>query len=288
MTDVYDIAVIGGGPAGLSAALTGCVRNKNIIVFDGGGFSQKLRKAHFIDNYLGMECISGQDLMERFLVQVRKYNPFICNEKVLNVFPGELFTVLTANCVYKAKTVILSTGVAQGNPIKGEKEWLGKGVSYCATCDGNFFREKKIAVCAFMKEALEEVKYLAELAEALYLVVLFEGPVIDVPDNVKVIKGVRPLEIAGEKGGISLTLTMGELHVDGVFLLRQADPPDKIVEGIVLYNSSIAVNRKMETNIPGLYAAGDITGSPLQISKATGEGQVAALEAISYISKNHM
>lgn len=285
MEEIFDIAIIGGGPAGLSAALTGRVRKKSVAIFESGNFSVKLKKAHEVDNYLGLPHVTGATLMEQFYNHAMSYKPTVIREKVVNVFPGEVTTLLTPNGAYQAKTVIITTGVNMATSVEGEKDFLGRGVSYCATCDGAFFKGKTIAVCAYMEEALEEVAFLAELAEKVYLLVMFAGELPTLPDNVEVLKGKKLEALEGDTKLKALRLSDTSLEVDGVFFLRQADPLDNLVPGILLEENFIAVNHKLETNLAGLYAAGDVTGAPLQIAKAVGEGQAAALNAISYLAR---
>lgn len=286
---IYDIAIVGGGPAGLSAAVTARVRGKSVILFESGGFSDKLRKAERIDNYLGFPTISGSDLMDTLVAQALTYEPTIVNERVQSIFQGEPFTILTEDSVYTAHSVILATGVSMNGTIPGEKNLLGRGVSYCASCDGQFFKEKEIAIYINTAHGVEDVKLLASLAGTVALYVdpglsldIFEGS--DLPKSVSIYHE-RILGIDGEQR-VEGVHSKNEQHaVDGIFILRDSNPPENMIDGLEVTNNAIEVNRFMETNFAGLFAAGDVAGAPLQVSKAVGDGQMAAFSAVAYVNK---
>jgi thioredoxin reductase (NADPH) len=282
---VFDIAVVGGGPAGLSATITGRIRNKEIGLFEHLDFSPKLQKAHLVDNYPGLPQITGKGLMQQLAAHCQAHNPTIIKEKVLNIFPGEVFTLVTPGGTYEARSVIIATGVVNTLLFAGEKDFLGRGVSYCATCDGLFYRDKKVAVISYTTEGEHEAQYLGELCRDVYYLPQYKGEEIKgLRTNVKVVQGV-PKEIKGDSQVEQLITDNSELTVDGVFILRQSDPVENILPGIELEGEVIKVKRDMSTNIPGVFAAGDCTGRPWQIAKATGEGLVAVLSAINYLDK---
>lgn len=282
---VYDIAVVGGGPAGLSATITGRIRNKEIVLFEHFDFGYKLQKAHIVDNYPGIPQITGKGLIQQMAAHCQAYGPTVVREKVLNVFPGEVFTLLTSSGTYEARAVILATGVVNTLVFPGEKDYQGRGVSYCATCDGLFFRDKKVAVVAYSSEGEHEAEYLGELCRQVYYLPQYEAkPESFMRANVKVLTA-NPQAIKGDGHVDTLVTDQDELKVDGVFILRQSDPVENILPGLELDGEVIKVNRDMSTNIPGVFAAGDCTGKPLQIAKATGEGLVAVLSAITYLAR---
>ena len=282
--EIFDIAIIGGGPAGLSAALTGRIRNKSVILFEHMDFSKKLQKAHLVDNYLGMPQITGQGMMQQFLSHAMAHEPKLIKEKVVNIFPGErIFTLLTPGNTYEARTVIIATGVVSTSLFMGEKEFLGKGVSYCATCDGMMYRGKDVAVISYAEEGEHEAVYLKELCRKVYYLPQYKGSSI-VRSDLTVIND-RPESIVGDVVVEKLLMAKEELNVHGVFIIRDSDPVENVLPGLELEGEVIKVKRDMSTNIPGVFAAGDCTGKPWQISKATGEGLVAVFSAITYLGK---
>lgn len=286
---IFDIAVIGGGPAGLSAALTGRIRNKSIAVFNHLEFSPKLQKAHVVDNYPGMPEITGKGLMQQLSAHCLAHEPTLIKEKVVSIFPtDDKFTLLTPAQTYEARAVIIATGVVATALFEGERDFLGRGVSYCATCDGMFYRDKDVAVISYTAEEGEhEANFLGELCRNVYYLPQYKGEAPEIrSEKVKVMTGVRPKVIKGDGQVSGLVTDKEELKVDGVFILRQSDPVENILSGLELEGEIIKVNRDMSTNIPGVFAAGDCTGKPWQIAKATGEGLVAVLSAITYLEKN--
>lgn len=280
---IFDIAVIGGGPAGLSATITGRIRNKDIVLFEHLDFSQKLQKAHLVDNYPGLPQITGKGLIQQFVAHCQAQNPTIIKEKVLNIFPGDVFTMVTPSGTYEARSVILATGVVNTLLFDGEKDFLGRGVSYCATCDGLFYRDRKVAVVSYAAEGEHEAEFLGEICREVYYLPQYKtAPSPSFRTNVKVISA-KPRAIIGEGQVERLVTDQDDLNVNGVFIFRESDPVEIILPGLELDGEVIKVNRNMSTNIPGVFAAGDCTGRPWQIAKATGEGLVAVLSAIGYL-----
>ncbi|AJQ25795.1 NAD(P)/FAD-dependent oxidoreductase [Pelosinus fermentans] len=282
--EIFDIGIIGGGPAGLSAALTGRIRNKSVALFEHMDFSLKLQKAHIVDNYLGVPQVTGQGMMQQFVAHCTAHNPSIIKEKVVNIFPGDdFFTLLTPGATYQVRTVIIATGVVATTLFHGEKEFLGKGVSYCATCDGMMYKGKDVAVISYTSEGEHEAEYLSELCRTVYYLPQYKD-MAPLRSGIKVIHE-KPQTILGDVVVEKLQMGKEELNVHGVFIIRMSDPVENILPGLVLDGEVIKVNRDMSTSIPGVFAAGDCTGKPWQIAKATGEGLVAVLSAITYLGK---
>jgi len=172
----YDIAIVGSGPAGLSAAINGKIRNKNIIVFGNENLSNKLVKAPSIDNYLGFYDISGDELKDKFKEHINNMDIEISNKKINNVYAmGEYFALMSGDEMFEATTVILATGVEYGKPIKGEEEFLGRGVGYCATCDAPLYRDKTVAIIGYNKESEEEANFLNEIASKTYFIPMYKN-----------------------------------------------------------------------------------------------------------------
>lgn len=280
---LYHIAIIGAGPAGCSAAVTAAARNLSTIVFDNGDFGMALRQSAKIKNYLGLPDLSGQALMDTFVDHMRAGKPAIVTHKVLNVMAlnGHYF-LATPGDIYEAETVILCTGVRHGSPLQGEKAFLGKGVSYCATCDGSFYKGRTIGVITTLPSAWEEIKFLAGLGSMVKVWASYDHPAGG-PDNIAWMAG-KPLAVEGGTKVTGVKTDLGSEPVDGLFILKETDPIEKLLPGLALDGSFIRVDRAMATNLPGVYAAGDCTGLPWQINKAAGEGQVAVLSAASYLA----
>lgn len=284
MEKSYDVAIIGGGPAGLSAAVTASIRNKKVIIFDANGFSPRLRKAHMVSNYLGLPNISGQDLMDKFLEHAKSFEPTIVREKVMYASQDDkTFTLGTANGFYNTRSIILAVGASSSEIIPGEKEFIGRGVSYCATCDGHFFKGKTVAAIVTVPSALEEVDFLAEICEKVVLMPRFklEGPLKH--SNIE-IASAEIDEIAGTDRVTGVRTKHEYYPVHGVFIFRDSDPIDSLFPELQLHGKAIAVGEEMETSVDGIFGAGDCTGQPWQISRATGQGIVAALSAVKYLS----
>lgn len=282
---IYDAAIIGTGPAGLSAALTIKLHQKSLLWFGNKGMSEKIRQAEKVSNYPGMLCVSGEDMANIFSNQVRQMKLDIEDKMVTSImYMGGHYYITAQADMYEAKTIVLATGVVNTANIKGEAEFLGKGVSYCATCDGMLYRGKTIAVLSSSAHFEHEVKYLADLADKVYFFPQYAKNQIISPNVECVLKGID--EIYGEKRVNVLKLKNGEeLKVDGIFCLRSAIVPTTLLPDLAVEEGHVMVNRRMETNLPGCFAAGDCTGRPYQYVKAAGDGNVAAHSLIEYLDK---
>lgn len=286
----YDIAIIGTGPAGISAAITAKVRNKNIILFGTSKVSEKVKKAHKILNYPGLLEVTGEAFYEKLYEHLKMLDIEVTDKKITTVYSmGDYFALQSGSDMYEAKTVILATGVVNSRELPGENEWLGRGVSYCATCDGAFYRDKKVAVIGYNKEAFEEAKYLAEIAKEVLYFRIYKNEQDELTDiesarNIKIITEI-PRSLRGEKTDRIIVTDNGEYSVDGIFILRDSIAPDKLVPGLRTDGTHIEVNLNMETSIEGCFACGDIAGRPYQYVKSAGQGNVAALSAVAYLAK---
>ncbi|EJE7235372.1 NAD(P)/FAD-dependent oxidoreductase [Clostridium sporogenes] len=280
----YDIAIIGSGPAGLEAAINAKIRNKDIIIFGNKELSSKLVKAPKINNYLGFYNVSGNELKDKFVDHIDKMGIEITFERINNVYAmGEYFALMVNEKMYEAKTVILSTGVEYGKALKGEEELLGKGVGYCATCDAPLYKNKTVAIIGYNKEAEEEANFVGELASKLYYIPMYKSD-YELSEKVEIIND-KPIEIVGEQHVEKLLLKDSQIKADGIFVLKDSVSPSQLVPGLEMEDEHIKVDRKMQTNISGCFAAGDCTGKPYQYIKSAGEGQIAALSAVSYLDK---
>lgn len=279
----YDIAIIGTGPAGVSAAITAKIRGKNIVLFGQDMLSSKIRKAERIENYTGLPAISGTELAQKLKEHLDTLDISVTEKQVSTVYAmGDYFALQAGEDMYEAKTVIVASGVVHEKTIEGEDKFLGRGVSYCATCDGRFYKGKTVAVIGSSSDAPEEAEYLAELAEKVIYIPL-KGNAPAERDNLSVLRE-KPLEIIGDSKLTALKTDGGEYEVSGIFIIRDAVLPDKLIPGIETDGSHIKVDIEMKTNIDGLFACGDIAGRPYQYIKAAGQGNIAALSAVSYLN----
>ena len=279
----YDIAIVGTGPGGVSAAITAKVRGKKIVLFGSRHLSEKVEKAHSILNYPGLPNISGPALAQAFREQLDSLDIPITQKQITAVYAmGDYFVLQTPDDMVEASTVILAAGVVTAKALPGENELLGRGVSYCATCDAHFYRDKTVAVLGYSGHSCREAAFLAERCQkVLYFPAAPHQ--LELPDSVQVVRE-KPVAIVGEQQVQALRTDRGEYPVDGVFVLRDAVAPDKLVPGIQTRGNHIEVDLQMKTNLPGLFACGDITGTPYQYVKAAGQGNVAALSAVAYLA----
>ena len=278
---MYDIAVIGSGPAGLSAAVQARARNRSVLVVGGDDRDNPLYKTPRIDNYLGFPQISGKELLERFRAHADDMGVARKEGRVLNIMPmGDTFYLSIGSEMEQARAIILATGVVRANKYPGEAEYLGRGVSYCATCDGMLYRGKEVVVVGKAADAPQEANYLQELGCKVTYV------------SDKAPDGLRPdipfvkapkVEITGEGKVEALRAGSTTIPCEGVFILRPSVAPAGLLPGLALDNGYIQVDRNMATSVPGVFAAGDCAGLPLQVSKAVGEGLVAGLRAAEYV-----
>lgn len=280
----YDIAIVGSGPAGLAAAINAKIRNKKIVLFGNENGSDKLIKAPSIDNYLGIYDVSGKDLSEKFINHIREMDIKITQERVNNVYNmGDYFALLVGDKTYEATTVIIATGVQYGKMIKGEAEYLGKGVGYCATCDAGLYRDKIVAIIGYNHEGEEDANFLSEIASKVYYIPMYKLT-NNLDSSIEIIDS-NPLEIKGQNLVNKLILKDRELDVDGVFVIKDSVSPSYMVPGLEVDGAHIKTDREMRTNIVGLYAAGDCAGKPYQYLKSAGQGQMAVSSAVSQLDQ---
>ena len=268
---IYDAIVIGGGPAGISAALTLRNRNKSVAVVANSPESTSLWKAEYINNYPGIKG-TGAEIEKVMIDQAVDAGVEFLKGPALSVIQiGNTFGVAVQNEYYESYSVIVCVGITRESSYSGENEFIGKGVSYCATCDGMLYKGKTVAVVGTNKESEEDSKFLESIG-----------------CNVIKIAGTRKLEIIGEEKVSKIKYNNEEFNVDGVFIIKDSISVSKLINGLNYENKKILVDEYGKTNIKGIFAAGDCTGKPLQLSKAVGEGNVAAISANEYIenSKN--
>ena len=284
-----DIAIIGTGPAGLEAAITARIRNKKVLLIGEPDLSSKLAKAHRIDNYLGFPEIAGEDLGRHFQKHLEQIGQEITQDRITAVYSmGDYFALQGKEEIFEASSVILACGVVMEKPFPGETEYLGRGVSYCATCDAALYRGKSAVVLGYSPKEEEEAAFLAEVADKVYYVPMYKAdrfPGLGDSDKIEIC-GEKPLEFVKEADGMVLKTASGQdLKTDGIFVLREAIAPSQLVPGLETDGSAVVCDRQMRTSMPGLFVAGDIAGAPYQYIKAAGEGNVAALSAVNFLAE---
>ena len=280
---MLDIAIIGAGPARLSAAITGAIRNKKVKVFGNPPSTSYIYKAENVNNYLGLSGVTGKEMMQQFTDHAIAAGVDIARSKVIEIFPmGQSYMLNVENEFIEARTVILANGISKSSTLEGENEFLGRGVSYCATCDGPLYRGKGVVVIGDSAHAEEDANYLAEVCEKVYYIPLYKE--LQHLDERICVKHVKPTRIIGEQIVCGLEHNEGTLDVNGVFIIKENIPTTKLLAGLEMENKAIKVDRMMATNLPGVFAAGDCTGKPFQVAKAVGEGNIAVLQAVSYLN----
>lgn len=281
----YDIAIIGAGPAGLSAALNAKIRNKSVIIF--GKDSPKLTKTESIKNYLGFRDIRGSELNKRFKDSLKDYEINFSNERVQTVYAmGDYHALmLKSGEMVESTAVIVATGMDQTKDLVGEEEYFAKGVSYCATCDAALYKGKEVVLIGYNEESVEEANFTAEIVDKLSFVNMYKDD-IDLDPSINIIEGEVPLGFTGDDRAKVLEFKSGKkIEADGFFIIKDSSKAQRLVPSLKMKDNHIDVDSNMVTNIAGLFAAGDVTGSPYQIMKAVGQGQIASLEAVRYITK---
>ena len=283
-SSAYDVIVVGAGPAGISAAINVANRKRTVALMDGQPPFSRTGKAHTISNYLGFTGASGKELGAAFVRHLEDFKVPSIREKVSKIIPDEdAFVVFTEREVYHAGAVVLATGVYREAEFEGEEELVGQGVSYCVTCDGRLFAGREVAFISYSAQGEEEASALAEdYATDVVYVPLYQGD-YRLPEGVRVVPGTRPTRLSRVDGHVRVSFADTDLQADAVFIYKNSVAPRALLEGLDSDGRHVTVNRHMQTNVPGVFAAGDTTGEPYQIAKAVGEGQVAALYAVRFL-----
>ena len=301
MTDtIYDVAIIGAGPAGMTAGLYCGRANLTTIIF-GNIFDSQLAKAGDVENYPGFESIQGIELVEKFNKQLGRYNVMHVPTYISRITKDDTFKLITESGEFDARSIIISTGSKHRElNIPGEKEFNYKGVSYCAVCDGSFYKGKRVVLIGHGDQAAKSALYLAGLCKEVIILsnlpeietTTYKDQILSQP-NIREIFNVRVLALKGTDNVESVEYSIkGEppetLKIDGIFI--EGGTPNSVLArelGLVLDDkNNIAVNRPdMTTMVEGVFAAGDVTGGIHQISKAVGEGACAAVSAALYLKR---
>lgn len=269
MADNFDVIIIGGGAAGCSAALTCLNRGKTVGIVTNPTETSSLYKAEMVTNYPGLPAMTGKEMTEAFRKQIDDSDAQVIEGRALSAMSmGDIIGVAVGPEFYMAKALIIAAGITRENLYLGEAEFLGRGVSYCATCDGMLYRGKTVALIGSSREARHDVEFLKGIG---CNVLHFSKP--------------AKCSITGESKVSRLSYGNEEYDVDCVFIIKDTVSVLNLVPGLECSNGSIVTDKMMRTNIPGIYAAGDCAGKPYQLAKAAGEGNIAALSACEYIDR---
>lgn len=278
-----DIAIIGTGPAGLSAAINARARGKSVLVIGNPIQDNPLYKAIVVDNYPGLPGISGKDLLETFYSHAERSGAQFRTGRVLNITPfGSDFLIGIGSEMEQARAVILAIGAQRGVLLPGEEEYLGRGVSWCATCDGMLYREKDVVVLGLSQSAAAEANFLQEIGCRVTYVAR-TAPTSLHPD-IPVVLG-RKLSVGGDETTRFLQVDEETLAAQCIFILRDTSAPNFLLPTLALDGEYILTDRSTATNIPGVFACGDCTGLPLQVANAVGEGLIAGQSAAEYLDQ---
>ncbi len=283
MEHTFDVAVVGGGIAGYTAALTA----KNLLLdylwLGASAFGEKLACAEKVTNFPAVSG-KGTDFLAALEAQREREGIALTPCRIDGVYAaGGKFFLTAGQKSFEAKTVILATGVETKGALKGERDFLGRGVSYCAVCDGALYKGKRIAAVVSSPAFEEEVHYLARFADMVYAFCLYEHSNL-CGENIEV-RREFPLAVEGTSRVERIVTKEGAYPVEGVFLLKNSAPPKALVGGLQTEGAHVKVARDLSTNLAGLFAAGDVTGRPYQYAKAAGEGCVAAHSAKAYLDR---
>ena len=278
----YDIIILGSGPAGLSAAVAARGRDKSVLVVGNRWQNSPLARAERVDNYLGLPGVTGMELLEQFHRHAEEVGADFVLGRVISLMAWDGFHLTVGSELYEGTALILAPGVVRQAKYPGESEYLGRGVSYCATCDGMLYRGKPIAVVGRSGDAPREASYLKSLGCQVVYVAAQRPDSLE--EDIPFIQANR-LAITGEQTVTALVADGVSIPCSGVFILRDAVAPTDLIPQLATQEGAIQVDRSMATNIPGVFAAGDCTGGPLQVSKAVGEGLIAALSAAEFLER---
>lgn len=278
---MVDVVVMGGGPAGLSAAINARARGKGVLVVGNPIEENPLYKAPLVDNYPGLPGVSGSQLLQALKKHAADSGAQLRTGRVLTVSPmGDRFFLSIGSDMEEARALVVAIGAQRGVKLPGEEALLGRGVSWCATCDGMLYRNKTVAVIGLSHDAPAEANFLQEIGcQVTY--VARKAPHGLRPD-IPIVLGKR-LSIQGEQTVTAVQADGTAVPCQGVFVLREAMAPHDLLPGLTLEGGYVSVDRAMATNLPGVFACGDCTGLPLQVAKAVGEGLIAGQSAADYV-----
>ena len=297
---MYDIIIVGAGPAGLTAAIYALRANKKVLIFEAKTYGGQIVNAAVVENYPAIEQITGFDYATNLYNQVKHLGGEFKFETVVKVTEDK--EVITASGTYKGRAIILATGAENRKlNIDRESEFVGNGVSYCASCDGNFYKGKTVAVVGGGNTALEDADYLSNIAKKVYLIhrrESFRGEAkylekLKKKENVELILNSNIVKLNGDKKLDSIDVKdnneiITNIKVDGLFIAVGQEPKNELFSNVVTLNKMgyIESNDGVHTNVDGIYVAGDARVKFLrQLTTAVSDGSIAATMAIREMKK---
>ena len=284
---MYDILIVGAGPAGISAALTAQHRGRSVLVIGNDYRESPLARAHVIHNYPAVTG-TGLELLSAMHRQLRELDIPVVTRRVLQAMAtGTGFACSAGTDVYEAGSLILCTGLPRGRELEGEAAFLGRGVSNCATCDGMLYRGRETAVAGEGGEAVEDANFLHGIGCRVRFFARGERPA-ELRTEIPFLRA-RQFRIVGEDGHVTSLEADGTFYpADAVFVLRPTVAVESLLPGLETQDGRIVTDRDMAASVPGVFAAGDCVGKPLQLAKAVGEGNIAALSADHWLTLKEM
>ena len=298
---MYDVIIIGGGPAGLTAALYALRAEKSVVVIEKLGLGGQIALSGEVENFPGTMKMSGAEFAQNLAAQVDALGGRIEYEEVVEIIDGNPKTVITDLDRYEGKSIIIATGVKNRRlGAEGEDELIGKGISFCAVCDGSFYKNRVVAVIGGGNTAVEDAIYLSDIAKQVYLIhrrneFRAESRLVRAlksKNNIELVLETTVEKFVAEGGLKSIKLVnvnTGEkrtIDVDGAFVAVGQIPQCEIFKDIITLNDSgyVAADENCRTNLDGIFVAGDCRNKTVrQLTTAVGDGSVAALAAIDYL-----
>ena len=298
---MYDCIVVGGGPAGLTAAIYLTRACKKVVIFEREVFGGQITKTTQVENYPGFEHISGMELGNRMKMQAEDLGAECCYDEVIKIVKeDEVFQMMTANKIYESKTVIYAAGTSPRKlGVKEEEKFIGNGVSYCATCDGSFYKDKTVCVVGGGNTAIDDALYLSNICKKVYVIHRrdsFRAEPIKVSslkekDNIEFIYNATVEGIKGNDKVEVLEIVVNdkkmEVKTDGIFVAIGSTPNTDILDDFVSLdaNGYALSNHELETSVAGFFVAGDVRDKSVkQLTTATSDGTIAATFAIDYLN----
>lgn len=297
---MYDIIIIGGGPAGLTAALYACRANKKTLVIEKETFGGQITFSPKVENIPGFVSLTGNEFAEKLVEQVLEQGSDVESCEVLEIKDGDIKTVVTDDGEFEGKAIIIATGAKHRMlGVAGEEKYIGEGISFCAVCDGAFYKNKTVAVVGGGNSALQEAILLSDLAKKVYVIQNLDfltgekklAEQLNKLDNVEVITGVTVNSFIGddELKGIVISNSAGEsreLSIEGLFIAIGLIPQNDAFKNVLELDERgyATVDESCETSKKGIYVAGDCRTKKIrQVTTAAADGAIAALAACDYV-----